>query len=75
MIYTTMTPRPGVMTLHSGVYNFSNSSAVESGSPSWKATVQKAIHSKRILLKFQSLEGLNHQDINQGLISHLEYFS
>jgi len=75
MIYTTRTPRRGVMTLHSGVYNFSNSSADELGLPSWKATVQKAIHSKRILLKFQSLEGLNHQDINQGLISHLEYFS
>ena len=40
-----------------------------------KLAVQKTIHSKRILLKFQSLEGLNHQDINQGLISHLEYFS
>ena len=37
----------------------------------WKSTVLLSIHSKRILLKFQSLEGLNHLVINQGLISHL----
>ena len=39
--------------------------------PIWKPTVLLSIHSKRILLMFQSLEGLNHLVINQGLISHL----
>ena len=39
--------------------------------PIWKSTVLLSIHSKRILLMFKSLEGLNHLVINQGLISHL----